>query len=153
MPLTKVMVATDHSRTARRAEEFVAQLATPGQTLEVILLSVHPELPVTVSRGAVADVYVGEGKLRPEEQSEGEALLREAAENIRKTAAGAALTIVEHLVGSSDVGAAIVREAERLGVEAIVIGTRGHSDLTSLLIGSTSHKVLHLAHCPVILVR
>lgn len=48
---------------------------------------------------------------------------------------------------------AIVAEADKQGVEAIVMGSRGLSDLRGLVVGSVSHKVMHTAHCRVILVR
>lgn len=48
---------------------------------------------------------------------------------------------------------AIVKEAEKLGVDAIVMGSSGLSDLQGLVIGSVSHKVMHTAPCRVILVR
>ena len=35
----------------------------------------------------------------------------------------------------------------------VVVGTRGRNALTGLILGSTSHAVLHQAHCPVIVVR
>lgn len=47
----------------------------------------------------------------------------------------------------------IVDEAEKLGVDAIVMGSSGMSDLKGLVIGSISHKVMHTAKCRVILVR
>ena len=47
----------------------------------------------------------------------------------------------------------ILEEAERLGVDAIVMGSRGLSDLKGLLVGSVSHKVLHLAKCTVVTVH
>jgi nucleotide-binding universal stress UspA family protein len=47
----------------------------------------------------------------------------------------------------------IVEEAETRAVDAIVMGSRGLSDLKSLLVGSVSHKVLHTARCRVIMVH
>lgn len=47
----------------------------------------------------------------------------------------------------------ILEEAKRLGVDAIVMGSRGLSDLEGLLVGSVSHKVLHAARCTVITVH
>jgi nucleotide-binding universal stress UspA family protein len=47
----------------------------------------------------------------------------------------------------------ILKEAEECGASVIVMGCRGVSDLTGLLVGSTAHKVLHLGELPVLLVR
>jgi nucleotide-binding universal stress UspA family protein len=44
-----------------------------------------------------------------------------------------------------------VAEAENVGV--IVLGSRGMSRLQEVLIGSVANKVIHLAKCPVLLVR
>ena len=47
----------------------------------------------------------------------------------------------------------IVSEAERLGVDAIVMGSRGVGQFKGLMIGSVSHKVTHVAKCRVICVH
>lgn len=49
--------------------------------------------------------------------------------------------------------AVIVEKASRLGVDAIVMGSRGMSDFQGLVIGSVSHKVMYTAPCRVIVVR
>jgi nucleotide-binding universal stress UspA family protein len=153
MPLTKVLVATDHSASAQRAEEFAGRLAGPSAPLEVALLYVHPELPVRVGRTGLADVYLPTQKLSVDERQQMHALLALAANHVREAAGDNPIQVSEDMAGGSDIGATIVHEAERLNVEAIVMGARGHSGLAGLLVGSTSHKVLHLASCPVIVVR
>lgn len=40
-----------------------------------------------------------------------------------------------------------------VGAELLVLGSRGHGDVATLLLGSTSHTVLHNASCPVAVVR
>jgi nucleotide-binding universal stress UspA family protein len=47
----------------------------------------------------------------------------------------------------------ILEEAEESGASVIIMGTRGVSDLKGLLVGSTTHKVLHLGKLPVLVVR
>jgi nucleotide-binding universal stress UspA family protein len=48
---------------------------------------------------------------------------------------------------------AIVDESLRFEADLIVMGSRGLSDFQALLVGSVAHKVLHYAHCPVLIVR
>ena len=47
----------------------------------------------------------------------------------------------------------IVAAAEDAKADLVVIGSRGLSEWRSFLLGSTSHGVLHHAHCPVLVVR
>jgi nucleotide-binding universal stress UspA family protein len=47
----------------------------------------------------------------------------------------------------------IVSFAQENGIGLIVMGSRGHGDLAGLLVGSTAHKVIHLADRPVLVVR
>mgnify|MGYP001788833129 CR=1 FL=1 len=56
----------------------------------------------------------------------------------------------------SEVGqpaAEIVRVAEAEGCDLIVLGSRGASGLTLFLLGSTCDRVVHHAHCPVLIVK
>ena len=48
---------------------------------------------------------------------------------------------------------AVVEQAKENDVGTIVMGNRGHSELESLIVGSTAHKVLHLADRPVLVIR
>ncbi len=47
----------------------------------------------------------------------------------------------------------IVETAKSRGADLIVMGSRGLSDIAGLLLGSVTHKVLQLAHVPVLVVR
>jgi nucleotide-binding universal stress UspA family protein len=47
----------------------------------------------------------------------------------------------------------IVEDAKSLDVSVIIMGTRGRGDLAGLVLGSTAHKVIHLADRPVLVVR
>jgi nucleotide-binding universal stress UspA family protein len=47
----------------------------------------------------------------------------------------------------------IVEIAASASADLIVIGTRGMTELRSLLLGGVANKVVHHATCPVLLVR
>src|SRR5215813_13033663 len=49
--------------------------------------------------------------------------------------------------------ATIVSDAQEHGADVIVMGSRGRGDLAGLVLGSTAHKVMHLADRPVLVVR
>lgn len=60
---------------------------------------------------------------------------------------------VDALVLSGDPAAEIVRTAESLQADLIMVGIRGHNRLQRLLIGSTSSAIARLTRLPVLLTR
>ena len=56
-------------------------------------------------------------------------------------------------VVAGDPADAIVRMAEELEVDLIVMGTHGRTGLQHVLLGSVAEKVVRLALCPVLTVR
>jgi len=47
----------------------------------------------------------------------------------------------------------IVEAAQAADAELIILGSRGMSELKSLVLGGVANKVVHLATCPVLLIR
>jgi nucleotide-binding universal stress UspA family protein len=47
----------------------------------------------------------------------------------------------------------IMEDAKEHDVNVIVMGSRGRGDLAGAILGSTAHKVIHLADRPVLIVR
>ncbi len=47
----------------------------------------------------------------------------------------------------------IIEDAREHDASVIVMGSRGRGDLAGLVLGSTAHKVIHLADRPVLVVR
>ena len=62
----------------------------------------------------------------------------------------ATLQVAEVMGGSP--AAAIAEIAEKEGADAIVAGTRGYGALAGLLVASVTHQLLHIAHCPLLVV-
>jgi nucleotide-binding universal stress UspA family protein len=60
---------------------------------------------------------------------------------------------VKMLRREGNAAAEILLIADEEKVDTIVIGSKGLNTVKELLLGSVSHKVIHLARCPVILVR
>lgn len=47
----------------------------------------------------------------------------------------------------------IIELSENQNADLIVLGTRGLSDISALVTGSVSHKVIHMTRCPCLLVK
>ena len=58
-------------------------------------------------------------------------------------------TVVRHGLPAHE----IVRCAEEIGAGIIVMGSHGWGELRAVLLGSISERVLHAAHCPVLIVH
>ena len=59
----------------------------------------------------------------------------------------------EELILEGPAGKTIAETAKIENVDLIIMGTKGKTDLEGLLLGSVTHRVLHYAHCPVLVVR
>lgn len=56
-------------------------------------------------------------------------------------------------IREGDASDGIAAEAERLGADLVVMGTRGHSGLRRLVLGSVAERTLRVAPCPVLTVK
>jgi nucleotide-binding universal stress UspA family protein len=80
-----------------------------------------------------------------------EALVDQVVRTFRE--AGVEATSVIRRVRPGETPDQIIEVARSSGAELIVMGTRGMSEFKSLLLGGVANKVVHLAPCPVLLVR
>ena len=136
----KILVAVDHSEVSDRALDAARDLALLSKG-EVWVLHLR-EREVAVKTGV---------SLSDESMDEARAAVAAAVDKL--TAAGVK---AYGDVGTTLFGYAarnIVDDAKEHDVDVIVMGSRGRGDLAGLILGSTAHKVIHLADRPVLIVR
>jgi nucleotide-binding universal stress UspA family protein len=132
-----VVWATDGSDAADRALPFAKRLLAPDGRLVVV----H-----------VRELLVGRAGGQPAyaDSDEIEARIRGQVEELRNE--GCAVTLKFHTTFDANAANAIATEAAIFGAGAIVVGTRGHSALASVFLGSVTQSLLHKATCPVLAV-
>ena len=136
----KILVAIDGSANALYSLDQAVGLANGfGKDVEMTVFHVtHIDI-------SEYTVQLGIDRLRREE---GEAVLAAAQPYLDK-----AKFRHESVVIPGDPAQEIYERAKAGGYDLIVMGNRGRSLVTELLLGSVSHKVLQQAHCPVLIVR
>lgn len=145
--IRKILVAVDGSEPSKKALEFACDLS---DKFDAELAAVHVVEQVPGQQTQV--LGTSHVTVTPDHA---------AIEKAGRSVADAARRLVEEHGGelaSTDVvsgspAKAILEAARRNGVDTIVMGSRGLSDLSGLLMGSVSHKVAHLAECTCIVVR
>jgi nucleotide-binding universal stress UspA family protein len=136
----KVIWATDGSEHADRALELAKSLVTESGGS---LLAVHSieHLVGPGGRGAPTQL--------PDEEDREVDLARQVAD-LKAAGVDAELRIVESGAGSA--AHTVARVASEEGADLIVAGTRGHTPLAGLLLGSVTQRLLSIAPCPVLVV-
>ena len=144
----RILVATDFSACADAAADAAAQLAR--------------QLEAAVELVTVVDVsWVTDASGEP-------AWHRQRIEEIRRHAQQRLQTVAErHLAGIDELhlhvfdggldppnpSVEVVRAAESLGCDLIVVGTHGKTGLEHLVIGSVAEKIVRKSQIPVLTVR
>lgn len=145
-----ILVPVDGSSHAEKALQVAAQLAKgTSATLHLMTVAEFPPDNIGLFTGGTAEPFSEEDR---EKLAAG--MKEEAHKAIDKARAAVDLagTEVKEVVRQGRPAELITGEAEALGVDAIVMGSRGVSDVRGMVFGSVSHKVSHTAGCTVITV-
>ncbi len=138
-----LLIPIDGSEHALRAVDWVIKQLPEWKVAPTIhLLNVQPSLHGDIGR------FVSAAQLESYHRDEGNKALGPALEKMQ----AAGVSAQPHVrIGES---ATLIQEfATEKSCAQIIIGTRGHSGLTGMLLGSVATKLAHLATIPVILVR
>lgn len=139
----KILLAVDGSEVSTRAAEYVVRLAgSLEQPPQVVLFNVDPPLSSSVA----AQMGVEAAAMHHCENS------RRMLQPAHHVLSAARLEVdeEEHVGPIADT---IVKHTKKLGVDMIVMGSRGTGALKGLFLGSVSSRVLAASPVPVTIVR
>ncbi len=143
----KILIPIDGSPHSKKALKFAADLALRYPAKLCILHVLHDSPGSdTISLGA-ASVTIEASQENLDKTARG---LMEPA---KKVATDMGCSDVETITRGGHPTQQIIRCARKKGIDVIVLGSRGLSDIKGLLLGSVSHQVNNLAGCTVITVR
>lgn len=143
----KILVPADGSQGSMKALEMAVALQKAHGS-ELLILTVfrhHSLLEASMSM------------VRPEQPENMDDIMRgyakEVAESCKKYAQGEGCEPVRAFVKNGHPSRVITKFAKEKEIDLIVLGSRGLGDIEGFLLGSVSHKVTSLAHCPVMVVK
>jgi len=133
-----IVWATDGSEAADRALPYVRSIAVAEEAAVTV---VHCD-EFLVSRGGGQPLRANEVDVKDKIEHQAAGLGREGLEvtlEIPSAAAGGAAHQIAEAASKND-------------ADLIVVGTRGHTALAGLLLGSVTQRLLHISPCPVLAV-
>jgi nucleotide-binding universal stress UspA family protein len=136
------LIATDGSPASQEAVRFGVELAEE-QGAVAVFVHVVPALDIIPGGGFGANAKV------PREVLEDDwTPLKDAAAVASERGIWSRTVLLQ-----GDAAGKIVKHADEIGADLIVVGSRGHGAVASALLGSVSRAVLHKARRPVLIVR
>lgn len=135
---TTIVWATDGSENAARALPYAQALSTGEGAMLVVVHIVQQSADSIAEPSPVAEA--GDPDARKS--------ARTLVDELSHDGLNAILKLVE-LIGPQP-AQGIADIAKEVGADVIVVGTRGHSAIGGLLIGSVTQRLIQIATCPVL---
>ena len=140
--LKAILVPVDGSENSDRAVKHALGMMTAGLAAELHLLNVQPNL-----RGAVS-TFVNRAQIQDHHREEGHKALASAVELAKQASVQPRLHI-----GVGHQGEIVNDFVNKVGAGLVVMGTRGHTGLAGVLLGSVAQDVIANVSVPVTLVK
>ena len=138
--IKRLLLATDFSDCARRAEDYASALAASWRA-ELTVMTVVEFQPGLDREYAVNQLYL------TDRMYEATAGLAEFKDKLHRRGIGVATRVGTGLPSEEVIAAANAEDAD-----LVIVGTRGKSGLAHVLLGSTAERVIRMAPCPVLAV-
>lgn len=140
----RILVATDGSDASNKALEKAANLSYKYDA------ELHIAYVINYQH-YVMGLGIGTAMMIPDEE------LRKGAEKLLDGCAEKLIVmgcdnLVKHVL-DGDAGTAVTELGKTIDCDLIICGSKGHSDLSGLLLGSVSHRICNLAPCSCLVVR
>jgi nucleotide-binding universal stress UspA family protein len=142
----RILVGTDGSPPSLKSVREAAMLAKGMEAELLVMTAYEPVDQATLERWK--DEAPAEFAWRFSPSSGAEEAVEKGLEAARELGVEAK-PLVEH----GEAGEALIRAAEREGVDLLVVGNRGMAGPTRFLLGSVPNKVSHAAPCDLLIVK
>ena len=133
-----IALSVDGSEHSKKGIPVAAELARLAKG-KVLVMHVREH---DVSKGQIWELETGEAA---------DALVKHAVDEVTKAGATAEGEVIRTAHGT--VAQALVDSARDHKADTIVMGSRGLSDIAGMVLGSVTHKVIHLTSATVVVAR
>jgi nucleotide-binding universal stress UspA family protein len=145
----RILLAVDGSVSSDRATELVSSFTLPPESVVRVVAIQQPFLDVL----AMSWATIGDSATNTENEEQRDARhLHEAIERAEISLRRPGLKIEGFLVRGRP-ASAIVDEAGAMEADLVVMGSRGHGTIATMVLGSTAAEVVYHAPCPVLVAR
>lgn len=143
----KVLLATDGSQPAEIALELAASITWPPDSHIRVVTALEPVEPVLTAAWAPA-LAPDVDRQQKDLAASAEAVLAHATRSLAHNGATVSTAVLEGRAAS-----VILDEADRASADLVVMGSRGHGTIGSMLLGSVGAEVADRSRRPVLIAR
>ena len=145
---TRIMLATDGSKLSQKAVKIAIDLASKFNA-ELVAVKVIPRYVQTYFEGSftVADIDV------KSIEAQWAAGAQQVLDKIATSAAAKGVSVKTSVIKSDDISEGLVKAANKMKVDLIVMASHGRKGIKRLLLGSETQNVLTHSEVPVLVLR
>jgi nucleotide-binding universal stress UspA family protein len=143
----RVVIAVDGSEYSDNAVEYARDLLVMFDDATAYVVHVVPIYSLYID-GMLESGFVGQSQIQKASEERGKSILEEAEQTLEE-----AEIPVKPILCEGDIVGEILRVIDDVNADLVVVGNRGLSEVGSMVLGSISHKLVHEAKCPVLLVK
>ena len=145
---TRIMLATDGSKLSQKAVKSAIDLASKFNA-ELVAVKVIPRYVQTYFEGSftVADIDV------KSIEAQWAAGAQQVLDKIATSATAKGVSVKTSVIKSDDISEGLVKAANKMKVDLIVMASHGRKGIKRLLLGSETQNVLTHSEVPVLVLR